>query len=193
VAGAGHARAIAVSEPVAAAQRGRKTVVVPNAIHPRWQSAVDPGQCRYLRRALGIPLAAPVVGSVTRFHRVKDLPLLLDAFHRLRAGPPPHLLLVGDGPERRALEHRIQTLGLSRRTHLVGFQADAQPYVAIMDVVVVCSLREGFSTALLEAMAMGRPVVATATGGMNALVRDGRNGVLVPLMRPKSWRPRCRG
>lgn len=179
------AQAIAVSEPVAEAQRRRKTVVVPNAIHPRWHSAVDPAHRRYLRRALGIPLAAPVVGSVTRFHRVKDLPVLLDAFHRLRAGPPPHLLLVGDGPERRALEHRIQALGLSRRAHFVGFQADAQPYVAIMDVVVVCSLREGFSTALLEAMAMGRPVVATATGGMNALVREGRNGVLVPPHAPE--------
>ncbi|HET9299853.1 MAG TPA: glycosyltransferase, partial [Candidatus Polarisedimenticolaceae bacterium] len=178
------ARAIAVSGPVADAQQGRKTVVVPNAVHERWHSAADPARCSYLRRSLGIPLAAPVVGSVTRFHRVKDLPVLVDAFHRLRTGPPPHLVLVGDGPERRTLERRIAALGLSRRVHLVGFQADAQPYVAVMDVVVVCSLREGFSTALLEAMAMGRPVVATATGGMNGLVRDGRNGVLVPPHAP---------
>jgi len=185
------ARAIAVSESVAEACRVRRhlprerTVVVPNAVHGRWVVPEDPARCRERRRALGIPLDAPLVGSVTRFHPVKDLPVLLQAVHRMRTTPPPHLLLVGDGPERGALERTMRALGISERTHCVGFQDDARPYVALMDVMVVCSLHEGFSTALLEAMALGRPVVATATGGMSELVRDGRNGVLVPPHDPQ--------
>jgi glycosyltransferase involved in cell wall biosynthesis len=180
------ARAIAVSRSVAEACRARRhlplegTVVVPNAVHDRWLAPVPAARREHLRRVLGIPPDAPVVGSVTRFDPVKDLPLLLDTIPRLRSAPPPHLLLVGDGGGRPALERRIRELGLSRRAHCVGFQAEAQPYVALMDVVVVCSLHEGFSTALLEAMAMGRPVVATDTGGMRELVRDGWNGLLVP-------------
>jgi len=182
-------RAIAVSDAVAEVWIRRhlpreRIVVVPNAVHDRWRVPVDPAQRQALRSALGIPPDAPVVGTVTRFDAVKDLPALLEAVHRLRTPSPAHLLLVGDGPERPALEERLRALGLTGRAHCVGFQDDPRPYVALMDVMVVCSLHEGFSTALLEAMALGRPVVATSGSGMSELVQDGRNGLLVPPHAP---------
>jgi len=88
---------------------------------------------------------------------------------------------VGEGPDRAAIEQQIARLRLADRVHLVGFQPDVRPYLALMEVAVFSSLSEGCPNTLLEAMAMGRPIVATAARGIRELVRDGENGLLVQV------------
>lgn len=128
---------------------------------------------------------AIVIGSVGRLARVKDYPTLLRAFHRLLAmhpasGAPLRLVLVGDGPTRAACEHLVETLGLRAQVWLAGDRDDVPELMRGMDLFVLPSLGEGISNTILEAMASGLPVIATAVGGNPELVLPGQTGTLVP-------------
>ena len=92
----------------------------------------------------------------------------------------PQLLIVGDGPLRATLVHRAEALGLTDSVRFTGALADVRLPLAAMDVFVLPSDAEGMSNALLEAMAAGRPVVATAVGGTVEVVEPG-TGTLVPF------------
>jgi len=128
-----------------------------------------------------------VVGSVTRFSEIKDPLNLVEAYIRLRdtCAAPVRLLMIGDGPLKDAAEARLAASCLSADTCLPGAQLDVSRGLAKLDVFVLGSEREGISNTILEAMASGLPVVATATGGNAELVEHGVTGVLVP---PKSHR-----
>jgi glycosyltransferase involved in cell wall biosynthesis len=91
-----------------------------------------------------------------------------------------HTVVVGDGPERAQLEALAGQLGLADRVHLAGHQQDVRPWLAALDVLVLSSDWEGMPNALLEAMAAGLPIVATAVGGVPEVVVDGATGLLVP-------------
>ena len=95
-------------------------------------------------------------------------------------------LIVGEGDAgyRAELERLTHDLGLSDRVVFAGFQPDVYPYLAALDLFVLPSVMEGFGIALLEAMAMKRPVVATKVGGVPEVVEDGVTGVLVPAADP---------
>jgi len=125
------------------------------------------------RERLGIPMDRPLVFSATRLHPVKNLPLLADASHEAGAD----LVLTGDGPDRPLLEQK-QMAGL----RLVGWQTPEQlrEWYAAADVVALSSNQEGQPTAVLEAFACGRAVVATAVGGVPEVVLPGESGWLVP-------------
>jgi len=92
--------------------------------------------------------------------------------------------LVGDGPLRSSLEALARDLGIGDRVVFMGARNDVSRQLGMLDVVVIPSHAEGMSNALLEAMAMGRPVVATAVGGNVDVVRDGVTGLLVPACEP---------
>ena len=92
--------------------------------------------------------------------------------------------LAGDGPERAAIERRIGELGLAERVNLAGFVDDVGPLLDAASVVVLPSRFEGFPLVVLEAMAAGRPVVATDVPGTNELITDGETGLLVPVDDP---------
>lgn len=131
------------------------------------------------REAFGIPAAARVVGTVGRLNEIKRQDLLLRAVGGL--GPAyadVRVLLVGDGPERGALEALAGALGLGPRVHFAGFQAAPERLLPAMDVFALTSRLEGLPLALLEAWAAGRPVVASAVGGVPQAVRDGETGLL---------------
>ena len=97
-----------------------------------------------LRRELGLPLQAQLVGSVGRLVPIKDLTTLLNAMVELSATQPEAILLVvGDGPERPALEMEAQRLGLDSRVRFLGFRDDLERIYADLDVAVNCSLNEG--------------------------------------------------
>ena len=91
-----------------------------------------------------------------------------------------HLALIGDGPERSRLESLRDELGLASRVHFTGFLSELETVYPDLDCVVNSSLNEGTPVALIEAMAAGVPVVATAVGGTPDLLRDGALGTLVP-------------
>jgi glycosyltransferase involved in cell wall biosynthesis len=133
----------------------------------------EPGDRAAARERLGIPPDRRLVFSATRLHPVKNLPLLADACRDAGAD----LVLTGDGPERRRLEQKRMT-GLQ----LVGWQTAEQmrDWYAAADVVALSSNQEGQPTAVLEAFACGRAVVATAVGGVPEVVRPGETGWLVP-------------
>ncbi len=134
-----------------------------------------------VRQSLGLDTTKFTVGTVARLNPVKDLGLLLEAFGSLfRCHPEVALVIVGDGPDRRTLERNAQDLGCAAGVHFIGHRDDARQLLPALDVYVNCSITEGMSVTILEAMAAGLPVVATRVGGNPELVEDGVTGVLVP-------------
>jgi glycosyltransferase involved in cell wall biosynthesis len=129
-----------------------------------------------VRRALGIPDGAPVVGSVGRLARQKRFDRLLGAVAVL--GPRARLLIVGEGPAEGALRARAAELGMAERVHLPGFRRDVGDLLGAMDVFAVSSDREGMANAMLEAMMAGLPVVSTEVSGAREAL-DGGAGVVV--------------
>jgi glycosyltransferase involved in cell wall biosynthesis len=122
----------------------------------------------------------PVVTVVANLIGYKRLDLFLRAFALVVRDVPEALaILVGDGPERPALEAMASSLDLTENVRFVGQVPDVRPFVARARVVALTSDHEGLPNALLEAMAMARCVVARAVGGIPELVRDGREGWLV--------------
>jgi glycosyltransferase involved in cell wall biosynthesis len=160
--------------------------VIHNAIDPQWGSGGrSPEAALALRVRLGIGPEERVLLIVGRLSREKDHGTLLKAVAGLRSaartgiGPRPHLVVVGDGPERTRIEQSIRALGLVDAVTLVGQVPSAEPYYGIADVAVLSSLTEGSPNALLEAMAACVPVVATSVGGIPEIVSHGESALLI--------------
>jgi glycosyltransferase involved in cell wall biosynthesis len=133
-----------------------------------------------LRTELGIAEATPLALFVGRLVDHKNLPMLLDAMHRLQQqGSPVHLMVVGDGPLRAEVEAQRAGQGLQDRVTLLGERSDVPALMNAADLVVLTSLREGLSNIVLEAMMAGRAVIATRVGGNVELVEPERTGLLV--------------
>ncbi|MDB5309379.1 MAG: family glycosyltransferase [Gemmataceae bacterium] len=140
-----------------------------------------PGDTAGVRRSLGIPPDAPVIGTVGRLDEIKQQDLLLRAFANLRApAPPPHLLLVGDGPLRGPLRRTAEDLGIGDRVHFAGYQAETTPYLHTMQLFALTSRSEGMPQSLLEACVAGIPVVAARVGGIPEVIEHGHSGLLFP-------------
>lgn len=122
-----------------------------------------------------------VVGLVATLMPEKRHDLFLRAARTVADRVPgSRFLIVGNGPWRKSVEEEISDLGLEDRVFLTGELLDPAPAYASMDVSVLCSDREGFSNAILEAMSAGLPVVATDVGGNAEAVVDGETGFIVP-------------
>ncbi|WP_020655396.1 TIGR03088 family PEP-CTERM/XrtA system glycosyltransferase [Massilia niastensis] len=129
-----------------------------------------------------------VIGTVGRLQDVKDQATLVAAFARLRAllpGQKLRLVLVGDGPLRERLGAQVAQLGLQDSVWLAGPRSDVAPAMRSFSLFALSSIAEGTPVTLLEAMASGLPVVATAVGGIPDLVADGATGALVPAGDPE--------
>jgi glycosyltransferase involved in cell wall biosynthesis len=132
------------------------------------------------RRYLGIPDGRFAVGWVGRMTAVKRGDDVLAGFKLLRErGVEATLCLVGDGPDRPHLERRAHELGIIRDTLFLGYQEDVGALYAAFDALVLPSGNEGTPVSVIEALAAGRPVVATRVGGVPDVVRDGEDGFLV--------------
>jgi len=149
--------------------------VVPNGVDLERFPPAGPAERSAARERLGLD-GAPLAVCVGRLHRQKGQHALLDAWAGvLDRLPTARLALVGDGPDRAALESRA-----APRTTFVGQTPDVQQWVAASDVVVQPSVWEGMSLSLLEAMATGRSVVVTDVPGMAEVVTAG-TGAVVPF------------
>ena len=132
------------------------------------------------RRYLGIPTDRFAVGWIGRMTAVKRTDDVLVAFKRLRDdGVDAVLCMVGDGPDREQLERRAHELGVVRDTLFLGYQEDVAPFYAAFDALVLPSSNEGTPVSAIEALAAGRPVVATRVGGVPDVVQEGEDGFLV--------------
>ena len=137
-----------------------------------------------LKRALGIPPEALVILAVGRLSEEKGHRDLVSALAMLRKDA--HLLIVGEGPERRALERAATALGIAEHLLLPGQQKNVRPFYGIADIFVLPSHSEGSPNVLLEAMAARLPIVATAVGGSVELVAHEETALLVPARDPKA-------
>lgn len=122
-----------------------------------------------------------VIGTVGSLSREKNHAMLLEAFALVRRGnPDSHLLLVGDGPLRPALERRAAALGMQEHVTFAGNVDDVRPAYAAMSAFALSSDTEGLCTALLDAMSAGVPAATTAAGGVLEIARHGDSALVVP-------------
>lgn len=178
---------VAVAEPIRAYLTSRvgvnanKVSVILNGVDTnRFTPATRP-RGEGLRARLGLAEGAFVVGNVARLDSVKNHALLIRAFALLHEQiPEATLVIVGDGALRGELEASIATLRLDSDVHLLGEVRDVRAVYRDLDLFVLSSTSEGTSMSILEAMASGVCVVATAVGGNPDLLGLGRYGVLVP-------------
>jgi glycosyltransferase involved in cell wall biosynthesis len=134
-----------------------------------------------IRTQMSIPLDAFVIGNVAVFRPQKDLQNWIRAARTIRDRiPSAHFLLVGDGVMMPQVRSITSQLGLDGVVHFAGLQQDVRPYFSAMDLYMSSSIFEGLPLALLEAMAMRLPVVATSVGGVPEVVQMEKTGLLVP-------------
>ena len=141
----------------------------------------EPDICGTLHSEYPIPLGAPIVGVVARLEPEKGHPTLIEAWPAVIAAvPDAHLLIVGEGTQRESLEAQVAAFGLESSVIFTGRRDDVPAVTAALDVAVLPSYREAQGLSILEAMALSRPVVASAVGGIPEMIDHGRTGLLVP-------------
>jgi glycosyltransferase involved in cell wall biosynthesis len=128
-----------------------------------------------------LPVGVPVVGNIAALVPHKGQKYLVDAAVLLRRQiPDAHVIILGEGELRAALERQVKELHLEKHVLLPGFRGDVLALLKAFDVFVMSSVTEGLGTSLLDAMAAARPIVATRAGGIPEVVVNGETGLLVP-------------
>ncbi len=163
----------------------QRITVVHNGIDPGTGPTDDDRAAA--RELLSLSPDRPVVMQVARFHPVKDHATALRAWSIVHAQLPDALLVfVGDGPQRENLEQLTAQLGLTDAVQFLGSVDNARQIIPAADLCMLTSLSEGLSVTLLEAMAAGKPIVATDVGGNPELVIHGKTGLLAPSRDPEA-------
>jgi glycosyltransferase involved in cell wall biosynthesis len=156
-----------------------KTVLNGVPVERVWAEAAN---LNGLRGELEIPPGHLVVGTVAVFTLKKRLQDWLEVAAQVASQREDvTFLLVGHGPEETTLKAKVQALGLTERIRMPGFRPDGRRVLGLMDVYLMCSEFEGLPIALLEAMALAKPIVATAVGGIPEVVQNGQEGFLTPV------------
>lgn len=162
-----------------------KSTAVPNGIPIDQFGAISTARHQALSDALDAPAGTRIVGTVGRLHPAKDHASLIEAFrHVLETHPDSMLVVVGDGQLRAELLQLAEEAGVAGKMRLLGDRSDVNELLRGFDLFVMSSITEGYSVALVEACAVGLPIVATAVGGNPEIVRDGVNGITVPASNP---------
>ncbi|MGH7592650.1 MAG: glycosyltransferase family 4 protein, partial [Gemmatimonadales bacterium] len=173
-----------------ASRRASIVVAVSNdtAAWARRHGGMPADRIRVVRNGVAIEIAPPSrppgrrhAVTVARIEKVKDLATMIHAaVDIVKLVPDFHLHIVGDGTERSSLTALAAALGMESHITFHGVTNDVTSALAMGDIFLSSSVSEGISLTILEAMASGLPIVATAVGGTPELVEDGRNGRLVP-------------
>ena len=160
---------------------GKKVRTIINGVNDETFCPLDP-EDRFAQRArLGIAPDDKVIGTVCRLDPIKNLEFMIACMPAIvRNVPGAKLLIAGDGPERASLIAKADSLGVSSSVRFLGLRRDTEKIMPALDIYACTSLSEGTSMTILEAMACGLPVVASAVGG-NVRLIDQTSGVLFPL------------
>jgi len=136
-----------------------------------------------LKSILGITYKDLVLINIGRFSSSKNQKDTITAFHKLCELNPQislRLILIGEGPEKSNCESLVENFGLSKKVNFVGFQKDIEEYLAISDMNVITSLREGLPRVVVEASLVGIPTVGYQVEGISEIVSDQKSGLVVP-------------
>jgi glycosyltransferase involved in cell wall biosynthesis len=159
-----------------------KIVVIPNGVNDEF---VANGSRERERAALGLAPHDRVIGTLGRLAWKKGHEYFLQAaVEILREEPTVTFVLVGDGPLRSQLEEQARASGIASRVRFLGQRLDSQAVISLFDIFVLPSVIEGMPNALLEAMALTKPVVVTDAGGNAEVVAHGETGFVVPPRQP---------
>ena len=140
---------------------------------------------REIRISLKIPADAPVVGNVAVFRVQKRLDQWVKEANKIKSKyPNAHFLLVGDGPMESIVKEKIEQYGMRECVHRPGRLEEVRPWLVAMDVFMISSQFEGLPIALLEAMSMELPIVATSAGGIKEVINHRKNGLLIDVNQP---------
>ena len=168
-----------------------KITLVPNAIDLRRFSPGNADRAES-RNKFGLPIDAKVIAGVGRLNPQKNFSLFLDIAAALAPRfPELRFLLAGEGPEESMLREKARTLGLADRIVFAGYVADTRQVYAAADILLMPSRFEGLPMTLLEAMAMGLPVVASKLDGIAEVIEDGREGFLIESNDTHGFVERC--
>jgi glycosyltransferase involved in cell wall biosynthesis len=160
--------------------RRAQFAVVPSGVPTQALRAASPSRAE-ARARLGLPPEAYVIAGVGRLVPVKGFDLLVTALAGVAARvPDTHVVLIGSGDEQDALQARAAALGVADRLHITGSVTDVVGRLAGADVLAAPSRNEGMGRVLVEAMALGLPVVGTRVGGIGDVITENECGLLVP-------------
>lgn len=168
---------IAVSEAV------RSELLQRTKLKPEWCSVIHSGVDLPTEppRPIFEPHRTPIIGTAGPLEAIKGFPYFLGAVQRVvAANVPAEFLVAGAGPEEASLRRLARELDIADRVTFVSNVSDLSQSLLAMDLFCLPSLRQGLGTLLLEAMALGRPVIASQVGGVDSIVRDNETGLLVP-------------
>lgn len=161
-----------------------KMVVIPSGVDT---DRFQPLAAGSFKGRLGLPEDHTLIGVVTRMRVRKGVDEFIRAIGRVReTRPDAHGVIVGEVSLDDSLQTLVRSLGLDQHLTLLGRRSDMPEVLSAFDIFVLSSHDEGMSNAILEAMAMEKPVVATDVGGTGEVVRHGQNGLLVPPKDPEA-------
>lgn len=182
---------VSVSNELTAYLRNRVKIhkdrlsTVINGVDTQYFKSFSNIQVKEAKNALNIEEDSQIIGTVCRLDPVKNLVFMIRALEGLlKKRKKAKLLIVGEGPDREAIEDIIGTLELNEKVLLLGKRNDVERILPIFDIFLLTSLSEGTSVTILEAMACERPVIASIVGGNRRIVREGGSGYLFPLNKP---------
>ena len=167
-----------------------KISVVHNGIMPDAQ--VNSAPIQVLKQKIGIEDDEFVIGAIGRLVAVKDYKTFIaGAKIILEVHQKTKFIVVGDGPLQNDLEAQAIKLNIIDKIKFLGFQEDVMGIIQTFDIFAMTSLHEGIPMALLEAMSMKKPIVATNVGGIPEIICDSQNGLLIPAEDPEALANAC--
>jgi glycosyltransferase involved in cell wall biosynthesis len=185
---------IAVSEEMrvrlASSVGSGKVTTVPNGIDA--SAVISPWSSEESKERLGLPRDCPTVGAAGRLEPIKRLDLFLRMAAQISEREPRcRFVIAGTGSQESNLRALASSLGLAKKVLFLGHRSDVWDVMRALDIFVFSSDHEGLPMVLLEALALGVPVVARAVGGIAEVIEDGKSGILVPSAEPSGLAQAC--
>lgn len=168
-----------------------KTVLIHNGLDPYKLDFLDRDEARVRlfekisRHSGKIFQVNTIIGAVANFYPAKGLKSLVETAEYFKNTGEAVFVVIGDGPERQAIEEKIKEKGLEKKLFLLGQIKDGYKLMPAFDIFVLPSLKEGFPFALIEAMAAKLPVIATRVGAVPEIIENGKNGYIVEPDKPE--------